>query len=133
MQITRPLEISAAAPLVRWGARLLSAAILLFWGWFIIAHLFSEEGPVARGHAADYIGLTAMGIALLGLAVAWKWELIGAIMALGGYGILGLVNWRALGGPYILWPITAILLLSSWWLHRAAQRDAVGKMPGGSM
>jgi hypothetical protein len=86
---------------------------------------------VARGHAADYIGLTATGIALLGLAVAWKWELIGAVMALGGYGILALVNADVLNltGPYILWPIAAVLFLSSWWTHRAAQRDTATMRP----
>jgi len=119
---------------MRWGARPLSAAILLFWGWFIIAHLFGEGARSSPPTAtSDYIGLTAMGIALLGLAVAWRWELVGAIMALGGYVILGLVNWRAIGGPYLLWPITAVLFLSSWWLHRSEQRDAVTKTSSGAM
>jgi hypothetical protein len=119
---------------MRWGARLLSAGILLFWGGFIIAHLFGEGERSSRPPVmSDYIGLTAMGIALLGLAVAWKWELIGAVMALGGYGILALVNADVLvlTGPYILWPIAAVLFLSSWWMHRAAQRDTATMRPTG--
>jgi len=28
---------------VRWGARILSAWILLFWGFFIVAHLVGDE------------------------------------------------------------------------------------------
>jgi hypothetical protein len=143
MQMTRPQRFSLALPVVRWGARIHSAGILLFWGWFLIAHLLSAEGLLRRapapvvadyaGLTADYAGLTAIGIALLGFAVAWRWDLIGAVMALGGYVIGGLVNWLAFGGPFILWPIAAMWFLSSWWLRRAAQRDAVTMPSGGSM
>jgi hypothetical protein len=115
--------MNKTAKIVRWLARILSAFILLFWGWFILGHLFGEAGRSSGPRVTnDYLGLTAMGISLLGLAVAWKWELTGAVMALVGYVVLGVVNWRALGGLYILWPIAAVLFLSSWWMHRAAGR-----------
>ncbi len=134
MQTTRSQGRSLALPVVRWGARILSAAILLFWGWFLIAHLLSEEGLFSRAPApvlADYIGLTAMGIALLGLALAWKWELLGGLMAILAYVILAVVNLGGLGGPFILWPITAVLFLSSWWMHRTAQRGTAAMRPTG--
>lgn len=131
MQAKRPLGNSAAATVVRWGARLLSAGILLFWGWFLIAHLFSAEGLGARV-PADYLGLTASVAGLVGLALAWKWEVLGGLITLVAYVILGVVSWRAIGGPYILWPVTATMFMSSWWLHRAVQHDTVSKKCGGS-
>ena len=70
----------------------------------------------------DSIILTAMGISLVGLAMAWKWELAGAVMALAGCVILAAVDWKILAGFYILWLIAALLFLSSWWMHRAADR-----------
>ena len=124
MQTTRPLGISAAAPFLRWGARLLSAGILLFWGWFLIAHLFSAEGLLTRPHVwQDPAALTALVAGLVGFALAWKWEVLGGVMALVAYVILGVVNWRALGGPYILWPITAMMFLTSTWLGAAQRND----------
>jgi hypothetical protein len=115
-------------PFLRWGARLLSTGILLFWGWFLIAHLFGEEGPPSRPRVwQDSVGLTALVAALVGLALAWKWELLGGLMALVAYMILGVVNWRALGGPYILWPITAVMFLTSAWLSAARRNDQVAR------
>jgi hypothetical protein len=128
MQTTRPQGRSLALPVVRWGARILSAGILLFWGWFLIAHLLSEEGLGPRVWQ-DYAGLTAMVVALVGLALAWKWELLGGFMALAAYVILGVVNWRALGGPFILWPITAVMFLTSAWLGAARRNDQATRVP----
>jgi hypothetical protein len=111
-------------PVVRWGARILSAGILLFWGWFLIAHLFGEEGPPSRPRVwQDYAGLTAMVVALVGLALAWKWEAFGGLIALVAYVIMGVLNSLALGGPFILWPITAVMFLTSAWLGRVRRND----------
>lgn len=124
MQTIRLQRLSLALPVVRWGARILSAGILLFWGWFLIAHLFGEEGPPSRPRVwQEYAGLTAMLVALAGLALAWKWEFLGGLMTLVAYVIGGLVNWRALGGPFILWPITAVMFLASAWLGAARWND----------
>ena len=39
--------VPTRAKVARWTARILSALILLFWGFFIVAHLFGdgEEAP----------------------------------------------------------------------------------------
>ena len=125
MRTTRPLGISAAAPFLRWGARLLSAGILLFWGWFLIAHLFGEEGPPSRPRVwQDYAGLTAMVVALVGLALAWKWEVLGGLMTLVGFVILAVVSDLGIpASPFILWPITAMMFLTSAWLGAARRND----------
>src|SRR5262245_53664778 len=82
---------------VRRSARILSALILSFWGFFIVAHLVGEEGRSSRPLVmSDYISLTAMVVSLAGLGVAWKWERIGAAMTLGAVLIGAIVNWRSL-------------------------------------
>jgi len=126
--------MNRTAKICRWLARIVSGGIVLFWGCFLLAPLFgSGEQPSRPLNTRDYVGLTLMGVSLLGFAVAWKWELLGGLMALVGYGTLVALNAAGLTDLYILWPITAVLFLSSWWLHRAAQRDAVTKTSGGSM
>jgi putative Mn2+ efflux pump MntP len=109
--------------IVRWLARIFSAAILLFWGFFLIAYFIGNEATSSRPPImSDYLILTAVGISLPGLAVAWKWELPGAVMVLAGCVILAGVSWRIFASPYVLWPVAAVLFLASWWMHRAVDR-----------
>lgn len=113
------------ATTIRWLARILSALILVFWSWFILGHILGDAGrPTGPSVTSDHLGLAAMGVALVGLAVAWKWEVTGPVMALVGYGVLGIANENALGGLYVLWPVAAVLFLSSWWMHRSAHPSA---------
>lgn len=124
MQTTQPLK--TAATVVRWGARLLSAGILLFWGWFLIAHLVAHlagEGALpSRLVSSDTVVLTAVVVSLVGLAVAWKWELAGGAMTLAAVLIGALFNWRVVGvtSPYILIPFTAAMFVTCWWMNRGA-------------
>jgi hypothetical protein len=105
---------------VWWSARILSALILLFWGFLILGHLVGDEGRSSRPLTTnDYISLTTMIIALVGLAVAWKKELIGAVVTLIAMLIGAVINWRVLIFPGILVPITACLFLLSWWMNRS--------------
>jgi hypothetical protein len=59
-----------------------------------------------------------MVISLVGLAVAWKWELTGATMTLVAVVIGAVINWRVLAFPITLIPLTACLFLLSWWMNR---------------
>lgn len=102
------------ASVIRWGARILSALILLFWGFFLVAHLAGDEGRSSRPlTTSDYISLTAMGISIAGLGVAWKWEIIGAAVTLGAVAIGAVANWKSLSFPISLIPVTACLFLLS--------------------
>jgi hypothetical protein len=83
MQLTGRVGIPASALVVRWVARILSVPILLFWGWFLVAHLFGDPGRLSRPLVwDDYAVVTAVVASLAGLAVAGKWELAGAALAL---------------------------------------------------
>lgn len=103
----------------RWGARLLSALILLFWGFFIVAHFVGDAGGSSRPlNINDYIIMTTLGLALSGLGLAWKWELAGGFLTLGAVALCALANWKVLVFPGALIPVTACLYLLSWWLNR---------------
>lgn len=124
MQTTRPLGIYSAAPVVLWGARILSVPILLFWGWFLIAHLFGEEGRPSRPLVAkDYAILTGVVVSLVGLAVAWKWELPGAALTLAAVSAGAFVNWRLLTFPGTLIPVAAVMFLTYWWMSRPPRNE----------
>lgn len=105
---------------LRWGARSLSALILLFWGFFIVAHLVGDAGRASRPlNTNDYLIMTTLGISLTGLGLAWKWELAGGLLTLGAVLLCALTNWRVLVFPGTLIPVTACLFLLSWWMNKA--------------
>lgn len=102
---------------VRWTARVLSGLIVLFFGFFLIAHLVGDQGrPMVWN---DYVILITRVLALVGLLVAWKWELAGAAVTLIAIAICATVNWRVLV-PGTLIPITAVLFLISWRISRSS-------------
>ena len=104
---------------IRWVARVLSALIILFWGFMIVADVvggWNSQGPPLTMN--DNLKLILMGIYLIGLVIAWKWEVAGAtvvLVAFAGNAILGI---DIFSFPLILVPITACLFLLSWWLRR---------------
>ena len=103
---------------VRWGARVLSALIVVFFGFFLIAHLVGDQGQPSRPLMwNDYVILTSIVISLAGLLLAWKWELAGAAITLIAIAVCASVNWNILVSPGALIPLTAALFLSCRWFH----------------
>ena len=106
--------------LVRWTARGFSGLIVLFFGFFLIAHLIGDQGRPSRPLVwNDYVILTTLVLALVGLLLSWKREFVGAAVTLIAIGICAAINWRVLV-PGALIPITAILFLISWWISRSS-------------
>ena len=103
---------------LRWTARVLSGLIVLFFGFFLIAHLIGDQGRPSRPMGwNDYVILTTLVIALAGLLLSWKWEFAGAAVTLVAIAVCAAANWRVLV-PGALIPISAILYLISWWISR---------------
>ena len=118
-------SLKVFAIVIRWGARLLSGLILLFWGFMLVAHLVGDAGRSTRPlMAADYVILSAMVVSLVGLLLAWRWELAGAIITILAVLVGAFVNWRVLIFPGTLIPIAAGLFMSSWLLGRRLSRSA---------
>lgn len=108
--------------ITRWSARVLSALLLAFWGFFIIAHLIGDEGRATRPlNWTDYFLLAAMIGWLAGLALAWKWELLGgtlSLVALSPILIRALLAGPRPSLPFVLLALASVLFLISAWLSR---------------
>ncbi|MGA2243158.1 MAG: hypothetical protein ABSH11_14130 [Verrucomicrobiota bacterium] len=111
---------------IRWIARIFSVLIILFWGIFIVGSFVSS---IRGGHSSgplsmhDRMGLTLMFAWLLGLALAWKWELAGAALTLAAILIEAFfINWKVVAGLGMLPPITALLFLLCWWMGRQSRQ-----------
>src|ERR1035437_5432967 len=118
---------------VRWIARILSVLIILFWVFFIVGSFVSSihgEHSSAPLSMHDRLGFALMLAWLMGLALAWKWELAGAALTLVAILIQAFfINGRVVEGLGMLPPITAILFLLCWWIGRQSHQGSM--TPGG--
>lgn len=65
--------------------------------------------------ADEILGFSVTGLGLLGLAIAWKWELIGGIISLLGFIGLAIMTPMILSVALMwVWPIIAILFIVLW-------------------
>ena len=111
----------SAVAMIRWGARILSGLIVLFFGFFLVAHFIGDQGQATRPLVwGDYVILVTLVVSLAGLLLAWKWEFAGAAVALIAILACAVINWRILVSPGLLIPISSVLFLLSWRLCRAS-------------
>lgn len=97
----------------RWTARILGLLMILLTLTFAIGEALTEPHPNAEPTPVlNYLwGFLMLG----GLALAWKWELIGALISLIGFIGVGIVNPDALLKPGMyLFAVPAILFLYCW-------------------
>ena len=116
-------SMTLASPLLAtticWVARILGGVIVIFWGVFMVAHLVGDAGGSSRPMTwQDYAIVATLVSSLVGLGLAWKWEGIGAAIALVAVGVCAALNWRVLTFPGTLIPITALLFASTWWIRQ---------------
>ena len=91
----------------------------LFIAGFVIGE--SSSAPLINNTLTNnaILQLTIAGIGMIGLGIAWKWELIGGIVALVAFTGLIILNPSLLDyGLYFIWPFTAILSIVLWTLRR---------------
>jgi len=107
--------------IVRRSARILSSLIILLMVSFVIVYIFfPEQSYSATNLEQDQMATVLVGaLIFIGLALAWKWELIGAIISLIGFIGLGILYPYMLTMPIVyFFPLAAILFIISWWLSR---------------
>ena len=104
--------------ITRWTARVLTCLIVLFYGFFLVAHVVGDADRSSRTlNWSDYVILTTLIVSLVGLLLAWKWERAGATITLIAIILCALANWKVLIFPGTLIPLTALLYSLSWWLR----------------
>ena len=116
MKNKTPLE-SKTTRVTRRIARILGLLLILLTLFFAIAELMTSPNPKAeQTPIATIIAGTLM---LGGLGLAWKWELIGALISLMGFIGVGILNPNVITKPMMyLFPLTAILFLICWRLSK---------------
>lgn len=114
----KPLTAMKPATVVRWIARIGSVAGFLFVGLFVIGN---GGFPITVQTLLFPVGVVA------GLAVAWKYEATGAVIALGSlagfYALEVATAGRLPRGPYLaLVASPALLFLGAWLMELGAAR-----------
>ena len=111
---------------MRWIARIWSILVIAFCVLIFFDPASGGPGPIAP---VDVFLLSLTGVALLGLLIAWRWELVGGVFTIAMLFIREIAwvilkgNW--LVGILILWFLIAppaILFLAAWNLGRKAKR-----------
>ena len=120
MKNKRSLD-SKTTKVIRWIARILGLLLILLTLFFAIAQSITEHNPTSE---PTPIVMILVGVLMLGgLGLAWKWELIGALISLVGFFGVGILNPNGLLMPMMyLFPLTAILFLICWWLSKFSPR-----------
>jgi len=95
--------------IIRWIARIWAILMFAFMLFMFIAHIV-EDGvdPVLNFSARDSLMMISMVISVIGLALAWKWELLGGIMILGGMAAFYLFDF-AFSGSFPRGPVFLII------------------------
>ena len=108
---TKPYKV------LRWILRGLSGLFIAFFILMFIPDFGSESGNPLTANAILQLSVT--GIGLIGLGLAWKWELIGGIIASAAFVVLAIINPSVLKGLIVvIWPLTGILFIVLWALCR---------------
>ncbi|MDX2429672.1 MAG: hypothetical protein QNK35_01990 [Bacteroides sp.] len=103
---------------LRWILRGFSGLIIVFFLFMFIGEtLDSESGKPLTNNAI--LQLSVIGIGLIGLGLAWKWELTGGIIALIAFIGLAIINPDTLQPSLLfIYPGTAILFIMLWAISR---------------
>ncbi len=116
--------VNKTARVIRWTARILGLALIVLTLAFIIPSLMSDQEPTAE--PTPIIMILAGVFMIGGLGLSWKLELIGALLSLVGYIVVGILNPDVMKLPMMyLYPLTAILFLICWWLSKSQSTKEV--------
>jgi hypothetical protein len=85
--------------IIRWIARIWS---VLVWAVVLLSVFVPDPHATEPVPAEDWFLLSLWGIAALGLLVAWRWELVGAILTI---------------GTMCLRELAWVILKGGWWLN----------------
>lgn len=99
-----------------WLTRVLSILIIVFSILMFMGYrVFPEPGEINPLSTKAIIGFYIVGMGFIGLLLAWKWDLTGAIISLIAFAGLAVIFPMVLiPSPLYIWPVTAILFIVLW-------------------
>ena len=108
------------ANIIRWIARIWGTSILAFVLFFLFAYIFeTEESGGISGIKESIVAILGI-IAIIGLAIALKWEGLGGLVTITGLIGFFILRFDLISNPYIIGGIAppGILYLVYWYLTK---------------
>lgn len=105
----------------RWTIRIWSGILILFFLFMFIGETFFPPESVNSQplSAYDIFQLVLFGVIMIGLGLAWKWELTGGVIALIAYALMAIINPNIQHiDLLLLYPAAAILFILLWAVSR---------------
>ncbi len=118
-ELTKPLVI------IRWIARISGTLMLMFFLFFLLAHIFGDQDHKGGGFSDTRELITFIFFPLsyiAGLSVALKWEGTGSLISLIGMTGLFVLRPDLLTNPYILMPALPTILYAIYWYARNKEK-----------
>lgn len=116
---------------MRRSARGLSLAIIVIALVVLIGHLFGSEPAEIDYPPIENLLPILMGLSVLGLGLAWRWEALGGALCLGFFALQLALYW-AIRGYFFPLPalltfsplvFSGVLFLACWWMSRSAENS----------
>jgi hypothetical protein len=108
-------------------ARVMSAIIVSFALIMFIGYIFegAQKANPKLPSTDAIVGLTLFGIGLLGLALAWKWEIAGGIISLLAVITIFIRNPDAMVWTMFIFPANAILFVVVGYNSKKSEKHLV--------
>jgi len=118
-------SLSKSVLVLRWVARIFGTIVVLFTLSLFIGE-FIRKGYINVGHPGHYVMFAFLGLAQVGILMAWRWEGIGGFLAVFGVIASILLNIFWVQGPRMVgsiigslfWLIPSFLFIYCWWKTR---------------
>lgn len=102
-----------------WVTRIYSGVLIAFsLAVFLGYRLFPEGGEYIPLEKSAVMQLSIMGVGLLALLLAWKWDLIGGIIALMCFVTIPIIEVNAREPILLIYPVGALLFILLWKTSR---------------
>ncbi len=103
--------------IILWAARILGSLIVLFFLFFLTAHIFGEdESGEGFRNVKDVITFIIFPISsVVGLSLALKWEGLGGLITTVGMVSLLVLRPDLLHAPFVMAPIIPGILFILYW------------------
>lgn len=116
-----------AITILRWIARIPGALMSLLFLFMVVGEAISPppNHPNEPMTVDSMVQLSFTVVGILGLLLAWRWEIAGGVLALFAFVALGVVNPRTIPWPLLAFVIPSIIFVFTGWFGRPNRNPTV--------
>lgn len=103
----------------RWAGRILDVLLVVLFIVFAVGEGLPSASQIV---SLEKLGFVAVGIMLVGAVAAWRWDGLGGLLMLIGYGIFAFLNGKLVVGLFTLFVLAGVLHLYVWWRAKEPAR-----------